>query len=608
VAPAAPSANSTSAAPSAPSAGTPSQASSLIFAVTHPPQFRDAPGTPNGNRHFEDPHGTCEPGRLRRGGINIPAERDFDGRLRQLPQFPNFVGRLFLFYAARDPETLADFPDASGNRSVECLARVFARYPEVERLTFNYQSLFNGRPLNKSGPARALLRDGAVIDGKQPIVRRYSADEIAAIDRLARAGFAGDWIQAHTQAAAATSALPSPQGSPSQPVVAAPGALLTQHAAGGTTFSVSDYEIAAIKSDGSVEVIDLEIMPRVQRPLDAPRKVAGIEGAAWLKSNAVMKASGLGTLSLVKKADGRWMGWSPRGPAVDVDFRTHFMSVRLAEAQQPPDSRLVDVASGSNSLLWLLYDDGTVFMTASNGIYPNAATLDWQRHHRFGGVKKLAAVPWAGGSQHGVWLRGDGTVWANGVQFALGWVIEPGPSKLPDVSSRANPDWSAMQMPGVQSVVDLAVNWTFSGKGKGAAVLADGSVLALTFERRAVSPGVISSAGISADARRLSLPAKAVRAAAGGGAAGVLDEQGRVWVWGSDTNRIDMQGYALAGFRGRRVEPREADIPMQVEGLGRVVDINFGPGHAAALRDDGSLWIWNTTAPVKVLEGVRLPR
>lgn len=70
--------------------------------------------------------------------------------------------------------------------------------------------------------------------------------------------------------------------------------------------------------------------------------------------------------------------------------------------------------------------------------------------------------------------------------------------------------------------------------------------------------------------------------------AAAVREDGTVWMWGEDTNGlISGQPRARPGFS----DP-ELGTPRQVAGIDDVVDIGCGSGAATALRADGTVWTW----------------
>jgi alpha-tubulin suppressor-like RCC1 family protein len=71
-------------------------------------------------------------------------------------------------------------------------------------------------------------------------------------------------------------------------------------------------------------------------------------------------------------------------------------------------------------------------------------------------------------------------------------------------------------------------------------------------------------------------------------AAAALAEDGSVWMWGSDEGGV----MATGRVNDRYESAREYHAPVRVQGVDDVVQIACGAGHMLALKRDGSVWAW----------------
>ncbi len=82
--------------------------------------------------------------------------------------------------------------------------------------------------------------------------------------------------------------------------------------------------------------------------------------------------------------------------------------------------------------------------------------------------------------------------------------------------------------------------------------------------------------------QRVTLPGPVVQLAANAGTTLALLEDGSVYAWGE----------GFYGLLARAGSDESSSVPVRIEGLGTVVQIGVGTGHACALREDDSVWCW----------------
>jgi alpha-tubulin suppressor-like RCC1 family protein len=117
-----------------------------------------------------------------------------------------------------------------------------------------------------------------------------------------------------------------------------------------------------------------------------------------------------------------------------------------------------------------------------------------------------------------------------------------------------------------------------------------------------MSDATLSSLAVS----RVDRVKKARRVAAGSWGVGVVDTEGKVWVWGSNPEVRGQDNRPVMGFRGGAPLGATEDEPTMVPGLSDVLDIDFSTAYAGALRSDGTVWVWNGQAPVKIFDDIKL--
>ena len=265
------------------------------------------------------------------------------------------------------------------------------------------------------------------------------------------------------------------------------------------TFSVGGYEAVAIKNDGSVELRSFKYDNPLMPTLAARRSFPELQNAVSVGSQSTFDVIRIGTISTAKMDDGTWLGWQYNSSPVPVGFDSNLAVMDMAHVDAPPNDKIVQIAGGRQAL-WRLYDDGTVLMSSANGLVPNPGTTTFQKAHKFTGVVKVYATAGPNGSTRALMLRSDGTVWENGNYFSQGWVTIPGTDAERAQTRLADPAWSAVQVKGLEHVVDLAIYWPSTAPGKGLALLENGSVLELHL------PASIGSSPNGIDVRPVQTP------------------------------------------------------------------------------------------------------
>jgi alpha-tubulin suppressor-like RCC1 family protein len=161
----------------------------------------------------------------------------------------------------------------------------------------------------------------------------------------------------------------------------------------------------------------------------------------------------------------------------------------------------------------------------------------------------------AAGTNHGVLLKADGSVWTWGAN-------SHGQLGIPDDHA-----WAPSRMPGLSGVRDVAAGDSFS-----AAVKSDGTVWAWgENEHGELGNGSSKDSG---DPGQVAGLTGAVAVAAGGQHSLALKSDGTVWMWGDDHAQI------------------HSTLPQQAAGLIGVAAIAATDRHNVALKSDGTVWIW----------------
>src|SRR5215208_921824 len=266
--------------------------------------------------------------------------------------------------------------------------------------------------------------------------------------------------------------------------------------------------------------------------------------------------------SLAVKEDGTVWAWGFNGAGQLGDGTT---TDRYTPVKVSGLSGIKGIAGGCNHSL-ALKEDGTMWAWGANH-WGQLGNGSWDRDAhptpvQVGGITGVKDL--AGGWQHSLAVKEDGTAWAWGSN-------EYG--QLGDGTTtiiRTSP----VKISGLSGVKDLA-----GGRQHSLAVKEDGTVWAwgdnyygqlgdgTTTDR--TTPVQVSGLSSVKDVSSGAFHSLAVK------------EDGTVWAWGSNGNR------ALGGGT-----TTDRTTPVRVSGLSGVKDIAGGFQHSLALKNDGTVWAW----------------
>lgn len=227
-------------------------------------------------------------------------------------------------------------------------------------------------------------------------------------------------------------------------------------------------------------------------------------------------------------------------------------------------------AVGSSHTL-ALKADGTVWAVGENGYgqLGNGTSSSWRTYEpqMVKGLEQVSAV--AAGGAHSVALKQDGTVWAWGNNAAgqLGDGCQ-GNSPLP------------VQVKGLSDIKAIA-----TGNSHVVVLKGDGTVW--TWGNNRIGQLGNASKISSSTPVQVSGLTGVVSIAAGGFHTLALREDGTVWSWGYDANGALGNG---------EISRTGTAVPVHVAGLGNVKAIAAGLNHSVALKEDGSAWAWGSNA------------
>jgi alpha-tubulin suppressor-like RCC1 family protein/subtilisin family serine protease len=270
--------------------------------------------------------------------------------------------------------------------------------------------------------------------------------------------------------------------------------------------------------------------------------------------------------SLALKDDGTVWAWGANfaGQLGDGTTTDSMIPVKVSGL-----SGIKDVSSGENHSL-ALKDDGTVWAWGYNEIGQLGDGTSYRdgtgASHRstpaqVSGLSGVVAV--AGGVNHSLAVKDDGTVWAWG---------DNNYGKLGDGTgiNRSTP----VQVSGLSGVKDVAGGWQHS-----LALKDDGTVWAWGDNNYGqLGDNTTTNRSTPVQVSGLS----GVKDVAGGGLYSLaLKDDGTVWAWG-----YNAFGQLGDGTRTDRT------TPVRVSGLSHITDVSCGVGHSLAVKDDGTVWAW----------------
>ncbi|WP_170300401.1 RCC1 domain-containing protein [Myxococcus fulvus] len=324
----------------------------------------------------------------------------------------------------------------------------------------------------------------------------------------------------------------------------------------------------AIRANGTVwasgrnfaGVLGREDISGSATPLEVPGLTGALSVAAGSAFSMALRSGG----TVWTWGQGVWgqLG-SPDYPAAGA--------TRATPAQVPGLEGVVAIAAGSTHAL-ALKGDGTVWAWGlnSNGQLGTGASGAQQNTPvQVSGLANVAAVFARGATSFAI--RSDGTLW--------GW----GSNEYAVLGSHLFPDQSAFprQVPGLTNVVAVS-----QGLEHVLAVKSDSTVWTWGMK----DPGIesyyvepVQVAGLTG----------VVDVAAGTNSSYAIKSNGTVWSWGENTH-----GQLGDGTKQRRPNP------ILVPGLTGVSTLAAGATHVLALRGDGSIWSWGSNYKGELGDGV----
>jgi alpha-tubulin suppressor-like RCC1 family protein len=195
------------------------------------------------------------------------------------------------------------------------------------------------------------------------------------------------------------------------------------------------------------------------------------------------------------------------------------------------------------------------------------------------GLTNVVSV--AGGEQHSLALKSDGTVWAWGLNFTGQVGDGSGIERLSPVQVTA---LSGMTRIAAGAFHSLAIKsdgtvWAWGDNGSGQ--LGDGT------QTTKFSPVQVSTAsGLT----------NVIAVAAGAGYSLALKSDGTVWAWGRNSS-----GQLGDGTSTMRL------TPIQVSGLTLITAIASGQDHSLARKSDGTVWAWGFNGSGQLGDGTFNP-
>jgi alpha-tubulin suppressor-like RCC1 family protein len=333
---------------------------------------------------------------------------------------------------------------------------------------------------------------------------------------------------------------------------------------GGTpkaSIVAGDFHTLAMKNDGTVWAWGANANGQLGLG-DYTSRSSPVQVTA-LGNNVVALVAGLGH-SLALKGDGTVWAWGANihGQLGLGDYTSHSSPVQVTAL----GSNVTALAAGEWHTL-ARKGDGSVWAWGANdngqlglGDYTSRSS-PVQVTALGSNVASLAASGY-----HTLALKGDGTVWAWGNNWA-------GQLGLGDTTDRSSP----VQVTALGSnVVALVAGWNHTLALKG-----DGTVWAWGYNYYG-QLGLGDAASHSSPVQVTALGSNVTTLAAGGQHTLALKGDGTVWAWGFNTS-----GQLGLGDTTHR------SSPVQVTALGsNVTALAAGANHTLALKGDGTVWAW----------------
>ncbi len=300
-----------------------------------------------------------------------------------------------------------------------------------------------------------------------------------------------------------------------------------------------------------------------------PQQVAGLGGVTQV-------AEGRGFV-LALKSDGTVWAWGSNNQGQLGDGTT---TDRTRPVQVSGLSNVVEIAAGSFYAV-ARKADGTIWTWGANGGIGSNVAVVRTSPVQLNGISNVAGV--AAGGGHVLFLKTDKTVWGVGAN----WVGHLGDGTV----TNARPD--PVQTIGLSDVIAVA-----AGGDHSMALKSDGTVWAWGNNGSAQlgtprdlqpHPTPVQIAG---------LPAGVKSIASGDEHCMALAADGTVWTWGSNS-RFQL---------GWGVQVGENPTPKQIPNFGGVALIEGGSDHSAALKTDGTLWLWGAGGRGQLGDGLTADR
>jgi len=219
--------------------------------------------------------------------------------------------------------------------------------------------------------------------------------------------------------------------------------------------------------------------------------------------------------------------------------------------------------------------DGTVWSWGSSRHFDLAARNARPEPEQVAGLSQITSIAPGGsglagipsrGSSFSLAVRSDGTLWSWGeYNNATGGPLVNGPFVRNGV---------AVLVPGLVHITSAATGWSH-----GLALEGDGTVWAFGSNGMGqLGNGSLTNSGFPT---RVAVLTGVTAVSAGGRHSLAVKSDGTLWAWGENTH-----GQLGAG------DITFSNIPLQVPGMNAIVAVAAGGSHSLALKGDGTVWAW----------------